>query len=139
MKSLKCNLVGTCLAIASMMLIHAIEVNAQSDTERRAASLSKAQRTQIIDSILSGDLERVKDLAGANPQHAPGIAALYAKHSGARGKEAGKVAAEIALAIDADVDEASDIVAAVSQKTTASLEEVSEIISAIVESGLPIF
>ena len=89
--------------------------------------LSKQQRTAIIDAILTQDLSKIRNLARRNPKLAPAIAALHAKHAGAKGKGAGEIAAALATAINADVDQASELIAAVSQSTTASLDEVAEI------------
>ena len=89
--------------------------------------LTKQQRTVIIDSILSGDLARIRNLARRQPAIAAAAASLHAKHSGARGRAAGAIAASIVTAIDGNVDEATDVAAGVCKSTTASLEEVAEI------------
>ena len=89
--------------------------------------LSKQQRTAIIDAILTQDLSKIRNLARRNPKLASAIAALHAKHAGAKGKGAGEIAASIATAINADVEQAGELIAAVSQSTTASLDEVAEI------------
>ena len=89
--------------------------------------LTKQQRTVIIDSILSGDLARIRNLARRQPTIAAAAASLHAKHSGARGKDAGVIAASVVTAIDGNIDEAADVAAAVSKSTTASLEEVADI------------
>ena len=102
--------------------------------EGGASYLSKQQRTVIIDSILSGDLSRIRNLARRQPTLAPPIAALHAKHSGAKGSAAGAIAASILTAIDANVDEASSVGAAVGQSTTSSLEEIGEIAMEIINA-----
>lgn len=96
-------------------------------SQESSALLSKQQRTAIIDAILTQDLSKIRNLARRNPQLAPAIAALHAKHAGARGRGAGEIAAALATAVNADVDQASELVAAVAQSTTASLEETVEI------------
>ena len=102
--------------------------------EGSASYLSKQQRTVIIDSILSGDLSRIRNLARRQPALAPPIAALHAKHSGAKGSAAGAIAASILTAIDANVDEACSTGAAVGQSTTSSLKEIGEITQEIINA-----
>ena len=108
---------GILLICANICLATSKEIETEPD-------ISENLKSEIIRTILSGNVEEVKFFVKKQPQFAATVAAVYAKHVGFRGKEAGEMALEFIDLIGANAAQASEIIIAICEKTNASYQEV---------------